>query len=56
MTLQQQIRANRRRTAYVILAFAALIIVFAALFGFQAREFFAADQADRRPVAVSFQT
>jgi heat shock protein HtpX len=30
MTLQQQIRANRRRTAYVILAFAALIIVFAA--------------------------
>ena len=30
MTLQQQIRANRRRTAYVILAFAALIVVFAA--------------------------
>jgi heat shock protein HtpX len=30
VTLQQQIRANRRRTAYVILAFAALIVVFAA--------------------------
>ena len=30
MTLQQQIRANRRRTVYVILAFAALIAVFAA--------------------------
>ena len=30
MTLQQQIRANRRRTAYVILGFAALIVVFAA--------------------------
>ena len=31
-------------------------LLFAGLLGFQAREFFAADQADRRPVAVSFQT
>ena len=30
MTLQQQIRANRLRTAYVVLAFALLIAVFAA--------------------------
>jgi heat shock protein HtpX len=30
VTLQQQIRANRRRTAYVILAFAGLLAVFAA--------------------------
>ena len=30
MTLQQQIRANRRKTAFVVLAFAALIVVFAA--------------------------
>ena len=30
MTLQQQIRSNRIRTAFVVLAFAALIVVFAA--------------------------
>ena len=30
MTLQQQIRANRRRTAFVVLAFVVLIVVFAA--------------------------
>ncbi len=30
MTLQQQIRANRRRTAFVVFAFVALIVVFAA--------------------------
>ena len=30
-------------------------LLFAGLFGFDAREFFAADQADRAPVAVSFQ-
>ena len=29
MTLQQQIRANRLRTTFVVLAFAALVVVFA---------------------------
>jgi LemA protein len=31
-------------------------LLFAGLFGFKAREFFAADQGDRAPVAVSFQS
>ncbi len=31
-------------------------LLFAGAFGFEAREFFAADQDDRAPVAVSFQT
>lgn len=38
MTLQQQIRANRLRTALVVLAFAALVLVFAAAsYGFLGR-------------------
>ena len=31
-------------------------LLFAGLFGFGAREFFAADEGDRAPVAVSFPT
>jgi len=57
---EDKISAARRYYNATVLAYNNAIqtfpsLLFAGMFGFQAREFFAADQADRAPVAVSFQ-
>ena len=58
---EDKISAARRYYNATVLAYNNAIqtfpsLLFAGLFGFDAREFFAADQADRAPVAVSFQS
>ncbi len=58
---EDKISAARRYYNATVLAYNNAIqtfpsLLFASLFGFRAREFFATDQADRAPVAVSFQS
>jgi len=58
---EDKIAAARRYYNATVLAFNTAIQTFPSLLiakpgGFQAREFFAADEADRAPVAVSFQS
>ena len=58
---EDKISAARRYYNATVLAYNNAIqtfpsLLFAGLFGFHAREFFATDQADRAPVAVSFQS
>jgi LemA protein len=58
---EDKISAARRYYNATVLAYNNAIqtfpsLLFASLFGFEAREFFATDQADRAPVAVSFQS
>ena len=58
---EDKISAARRYYNATVLAYNNAIqtfpsLLFAGLFGFDAREFFATDQADRAPVAVSFQS
>jgi LemA protein len=58
---EDKIAAARRYYNATVLAYNNAIqtfptLLFAGLFGFSAREFFAADEGDRAPVAVSFPT
>jgi LemA protein len=58
---EDKISAARRYYNATVLAYNNAIqtfpsLLFAGAFGFDAREFFAADQAERAPVAVSFQS